>query len=110
MDGWRKYLEKEKQYISKDGLPYHQKLLDGVEQVEKALIANENVNTIKLFKILNAEAIKLLPYIQNEKARKIHLEIIEDVKKLISDSESNKLGPNDLHNFVRKTYKNISAF
>lgn len=109
VDGWRKFLEKERQYVHKDGLRYYQKLVDGVENVEKVLIANEHVNTLKLFKILNAEAIQLLPYIQNEKARKIHSEIVEDVKKLINDSDSNKLGPNDMHNFIRKTFKSVSA-
>lgn len=109
MDGWRKFLEKEKQYISKDGLQHHQQLVDGVEKVEKALIANEHVNTLKLFKILNAVASQLLPYIQNEKARKIHAEVVEDVKKLIDDSAANKLGPNDMHNFIRKTFKGVSA-
>lgn len=109
VDGWRKFLEKERQYIAKEGLSHQQQLYDGVKDVEEALIKNEHVNTLKLFKILNAAATKLLPYIQNEHARRIHSEIVDDVNKLIADGAANKLGKDDMHDFIRKAYKSISA-
>lgn len=109
VDGWRKFLEKERRYIAKAGLPHHKKLVDEVKQVEEALIKHEDVNTLKLFKILNAVSTQLLPYIQNEKARRIHSGLVDDVNKLIASSEAHKLGKEDLHNFIRKAYKSISA-
>lgn len=91
VDGWRKFLEKERQYIAKEGLLRHQELVDGVKDVEEALIKNDHVNTLKLFKALNAIGNPLLPYIQNEEALRIHLEIIDDVNKQVADGAANKL-------------------
>lgn len=101
--------QEEKQYVDQDGLPHFQQLIDGVEQVEEALFKNENVNTLKLFKTLNAVATLLLPHIQNERARQIHSGVVDDVNKLIADADANKLGKDDMYNFIRKTYKSISG-
>lgn len=110
VDGWRKFLEKERQYVDQEGLPHHQKLVDALKQVEEVLIANEHTNTIKLFKELTGYGSQLLPHIQNETARRIHSELINDVKKLIADAEANKLGKDDMYNFIRKAYRSVSAF
>lgn len=109
VDGWRKFLEKEGQYVSKEGLPYHQQLTGAVEILGKALIEDKDADTIKLLKMSNALGIQLLPHVQNEKFRRIHSEIIDGINKLSNDAESNKLGSDDVHNFIRKAYKSMST-
>lgn len=108
VNGFRKFLEREKKFIGNEGLPLHQQLVDGMVKVEEALIINEDVNTLKLFKILNAAAAKLLPHIQNERIRRVRSEIVDDVNKLVADGAANKLGKDDIHNFIRKAYKAFS--
>lgn len=110
VDGWRKFLEKERQYVDKPGLPHHKKLVDATKAVEEILIKNEHPNTLKLFEELIGYGAQLLPHIKNERAHQIHSEIIDDIRKLIADHAANKLGKDDMHNFIRKTYKSISAF
>lgn len=110
VDGWRKFLEKEQQYVDAPGLPHHKKLLDATKQVEEILIKNDQANTLKLFDELVGYAEQLLPHIKNELAKKIHSEIVADAKKLIADGAANKLGKDDLYNFIRKAYKGVSVF
>lgn len=109
VDAWKKYLEKQRKYIDKDGLPLFQKQVDGIPLLEKALTEDKDANTIELLKLLNAVGVPLLPHIQDEKARKIHSVIVDDTNKLITDAAANKLGKDDIHNFVKKTYAGISA-
>lgn len=77
--------------------------------LEKALIEDIDANTIKLLKLSNGIGTQLTPYIQDEKVRQVHLGIIEGINKLSDDAASNKLGPGDVHNFIRKAYKNMST-
>lgn len=84
-------------------------MLGAVEVLGKALIEDENVNTIKLLKMSNRLGVQLLPYVQNENVRRIHSDIIDDINKLSDDLASNKLGPDDVHNFIRKAYKSMST-
>lgn len=107
---WQKFLQREGIFVSHEGQPMHQKLLDGVVYLEKALIEDKDVKTLKLFDKLDAVATQLLPYIQNERMRRIHSEVIDDANKLVADEATNRLGKDDTHNFLRKTYKRISDF
>lgn len=91
-------------------MPHYQKLVNGLKQLEETLIKNEDANTLKLFNSINHIVIQLLPHIQNEAARRIHSGFIVDTDKLLADSAAHKLGKNDIHNFLRKAYKSISAF
>lgn len=109
MDAWRKYLEKQRKNVDKDGLPLFQKLVDGSGLLAKALTEDNDAQTIELLKLLNAVGVPLLPHIQDEKARQIHSVIVDDVAKLIADAAANKLGKDDVHNFVKRTYVGISA-
>lgn len=106
---WKKFVEKEGKYISNDGRPLHQKLVDGQGLLEKALTEDKDANTIELLKLLNAVGTQMLPHIQDEKVRQIHSVVVDDVSKLINDAAANKLGKDDIHNFIRKTYKGVSA-
>lgn len=95
--------------MSKEGLPYHQQITGAVGALEKALIEDKDTNTIKLLKMSNGIGTQLTPFIQNEKVRQVHLGIIDGINKLSDDAASNKLGPDDVHNFIRKAYKNMST-
>lgn len=84
-------------------------MIGAVGVLEKALIEDKDTNTIKLLKMSNGLGIQLTPYIQNNRIRQVHLGIIDGINKLSDDAASNKLGPGDVHNFIRRAYKNMST-
>lgn len=97
------------QSVSKEGLPFYQQMTGAGVVLGNALFEDKDANTIKLLKMSNGLAVQLTPYIQNEKVRQVHLGIIDGINKLSDDAASNKLGPDDVHNFIRKACKNMST-